>query len=247
MTETQITSYNVKGLGHPIKRKKILNQLKSFKCSIALLQETHLNDVEHKKLKREWIDQVFFAGCPRSRKRGVAILFRRNACFELQKEVKDPQGRYIGVVGTLKGSDMTIMNIYAPNEDDPSFFTDIAGVLAKESKGMIILGGDFNCVLDLKQDKLPPEHTIPSKKTKALKYLLGELGLVETWRALKPNSKDFTFLSNVHGTYSRIDMICLSKQDLHRVTDVRIEPITLSDHGPVRMSLNLHAERHFKY
>lgn len=164
MSEIIITSYNVKGLGHPIKRKKILSHLKSFKCSIALLQETHLNDLEHKKLKREWVDQVFYASCPKSRKRGVAILFHRNTYFGIQKEIKDPQGRYIGVVGTIEGIEMTIMNLYAPNEDDPTFFTDMASILAKESKGIIVLGGDFNCVLDPKQDKLPPDYTTPSKK-----------------------------------------------------------------------------------
>uniref|UniRef100_A0A8C6T7R8 Endonuclease/exonuclease/phosphatase domain-containing protein n=1 Tax=Neogobius melanostomus TaxID=47308 RepID=A0A8C6T7R8_9GOBI len=93
MTEINIISYNVKGLGHPIKRKKILSQLKSFKCSVALLQETHLNELEHKKLKREWIDQVFFASCPKSRKRGVAILFHRNTFFYITMFISSLFGR----------------------------------------------------------------------------------------------------------------------------------------------------------
>lgn len=247
MTELNIISYNIKGLGHPVKRKKILSQLKSLKCSVALLQETHLNDLEHKKLKREWINQIFFASCPKSRKRGVAILIHRSNGFTIQKEVKDPQGRYIGTVGTLLGIEITILNIYAPNEEDPSFFTHIASILAKFAKGMIILGGDFNCVLDRNKDRLPPENNAPSRKSKAVKYLLQELGLVETWRALRGNVNDFTFFSNVHRTYSRIDMICISRQEINRVTDIKIEPITLSDHAPVKISLNLYKEKTFKY
>uniref|UniRef100_A0A3B3XGJ8 Endonuclease/exonuclease/phosphatase domain-containing protein n=1 Tax=Poecilia mexicana TaxID=48701 RepID=A0A3B3XGJ8_9TELE len=103
MSDLNIVSYNVRGLGHPIKRKRILAQLKSLKSSIALLQETHLNDVEHNKLKRHWVDQVFFASCPKSRGRGVAILLSRTSYFSMRKEVKDLQGRYVMVVGSIEG------------------------------------------------------------------------------------------------------------------------------------------------
>ncbi|KAF7641859.1 hypothetical protein LDENG_00270150 [Lucifuga dentata] len=139
------------------------------------------------------------------------------------------------------------MNIYAPNEEDPLFFKDLASILAKEAKGTIILGGDFNCALDMKLDRLSSEHGSSSKKSQAIKHMLEELGLVDIWRAMNPRTKDFTFLSNVHGTYSRIDLICISKQDLHKIENCTIEPITLSDHGPVRLKLNLGFERHFKY
>lgn len=61
MDKLKVVSYNISGINHPIKRKKIMNQLKRLNCSIALLQETHLNDIEHKKLRREWIGQVFSA------------------------------------------------------------------------------------------------------------------------------------------------------------------------------------------
>lgn len=242
MSDLNIVSYNVRGLGHPIKRKKIFAQLKSLKSSIALLQETHLNDLEHKKLKREWVDQV----CPKSRGRGVAILLSRTTYFSVQKEVKDMQGRYVMVVGSVKVMDITIMNIYAPNEEDPNFFIEVASVLAKDSKGVIILAGDFNCVLDPKQDKLPPEQGRLGKKTKVLKYLLEELGMIDSWRAYNPQGRDFTFFSNVHGSYSRLDIL-ISKRDLHRVVQSGIEPITLSDHGPARITLRVKKEKYFKY
>lgn len=70
-------TYNVKGLGSPIKRKKVLNQLKKFNCAIAMLQETHLSDKEHMKLRREWVDQQYSSSDQSGRKRGVAILFSK--------------------------------------------------------------------------------------------------------------------------------------------------------------------------
>lgn len=43
-----VISFNVRGLGHPIKYKRILTFLK--KADVALLQETRLSSEEHRKL-----------------------------------------------------------------------------------------------------------------------------------------------------------------------------------------------------
>lgn len=74
-------SYNVKGLSSPIKRKKIFNQLRKMHCSIALLQETHLSDGEHLKLRREWVDQVYSASYNKGKRRGVAIMFAKSVFY----------------------------------------------------------------------------------------------------------------------------------------------------------------------
>lgn len=42
-------TWNVKGLGHVIKMKKILTFLKKEKVTVAMLQETRLSDSEHLK------------------------------------------------------------------------------------------------------------------------------------------------------------------------------------------------------
>lgn len=64
----------------------------SQQCSIALLQETHLVEVECKKLKREWVNQVFHASY--SKKRGVVILIHKSLPFSVVSDM----GRYVMVV-----------------------------------------------------------------------------------------------------------------------------------------------------
>ena len=161
MSDLGVVSYNVKGIINPIKREKILTQLKKLNCSIGLLQETHLNEVEHKKLRGDWVAQIFYASCSNSRRRGVASLISRSISFAFQREVKDKEGRYILIIGTVGGVELTIVNIYAPNEDDPTFFKEVASVTAREARGTIIIGGDFNCVLNVKIDKLPSDYGPP--------------------------------------------------------------------------------------
>lgn len=91
MNTRNCISYNINGLNHPIKRKKILNQLKKLKCSIAFLQETHLNVNEHKKL-RHWVGEFYSAFCESKKKRGVAILCHKSLGLITEKVTEDKLG-----------------------------------------------------------------------------------------------------------------------------------------------------------
>lgn len=122
MAELNFISYNIRGINNPIKRKKILGQLKKLQCSVALIQETHLLQTEHLKLKREWVDQVYSASCGSKKKRGVAILFNKSVYYNDEKNFQDDEGRYVMVIGTMGGKKITILNVYTPNEDCPLFF-----------------------------------------------------------------------------------------------------------------------------
>ena len=182
-----------------------MNQLKRLNCSIALLQETHLNDIEHKKLRREWVGQVFSVSCEKGKKRGVAILCHRSLGFTLENTYKDKKGRYILVVGTIRGVRISFLNIYAPNQDDPCFFKEITSLLSAHAEGFIIVGGDFNCVLNQKLDKHLFEQGNKLQKTKVLCNMIEEMGLVDIWCQKHPKERDDTFFSKVHKGYSRKD------------------------------------------
>ena len=47
---------------------------------------------------------------------------------------------------------ITLANLYAPNEDDPNFFTSVFSQLLDFKGEKIIVGGDFNLVLDVDKD-----------------------------------------------------------------------------------------------
>ena len=48
---------------------------------------------------------------------------------------------------------LTLINVYSPNEDDPNFFKTLADHMKDFQKEEIIIGGDFNTVLDVQKDK----------------------------------------------------------------------------------------------
>ena len=48
---------------------------------------------------------------------------------------------------------MTLVNAYAPNEDNPAFFRNVRDKLCSFECDFVIFGGDFNLVYDVSKDK----------------------------------------------------------------------------------------------
>lgn len=82
------TSWNVKGMNHPIKHGKVLSHLKALNSDIMFLQETHLKNDAHSSLRSNWIGQIFH--CTISVKaRGTAILIRKGILFKHKSSITD--------------------------------------------------------------------------------------------------------------------------------------------------------------
>lgn len=54
-----------------------------------------------------------------------------------------------------------------------------------------------------------------------------------------PKVRDYSFLSAVHGTYSRLDYMLVDHSLLGSIKESKIEIMTLSDHAPVSMKVML--------
>lgn len=98
--------------------------LKQKKADIALLQETHLDITESKKLQRDWVGQIFYSTFS-SNKRGVIILIRKNVSIKVYDQKSDTEGRWVAVDVDLMGRRCSLVNIYAPNTDSPEFFYNL--------------------------------------------------------------------------------------------------------------------------
>ena len=70
--------------------------------------------------KAEWGYQAYFTSFE-SNKAGVCILFNNNFNLQFQRLYTDPAGRFIIIINPNEKF-LTLANIYAPNEDKPSFF-----------------------------------------------------------------------------------------------------------------------------
>uniref|UniRef100_A0A8C5DIG8 Reverse transcriptase domain-containing protein n=1 Tax=Gouania willdenowi TaxID=441366 RepID=A0A8C5DIG8_GOUWI len=217
--------------------RAVLVRLHDYTNKQKILQaETHLNDEEHKKYRREWVGQIFFSSHS-TNKRGVVILLHKNLPFTVTASFKDTEGRFVLVKGILHGEVIVLGNVYGPNIQDEAFYASLLRHLADMDCPNIIIGGDFNCALSPKMDRLPP-HANASKNAKAVLNINREFDLVDIWRHYNPLSKQYTFHSQPHLSASRIDYIFVSRCLLGLVEHTDIGLIALSDHAPVVMAVH---------
>lgn len=107
------------------KGKKSYHLLKSQRCDIAFLQETHLLTQESRKLCRNWVGYIS-APCWSSHSRGVAILVHKQLQFKYIRESVDEAGRVLLLLSEIQGHRVILANIYAPNIDDPTFLDSLS-------------------------------------------------------------------------------------------------------------------------
>lgn len=228
--------WNVNGLGSAIKREKILRHLKAKNQHIVFLQETHMSTQESSKLCRDWVGHVSFsAGSTKSR--GVAILINKRLQFKVRKEVKDDEGRVIIILAEIQRQTLILANIYAPNVDCPKFFVDLESKLHDMGQYPIILGRDFNIVLDNVLDRSKPTFTRVPDSTLILKRMCTSLGLIDVWRLNHPTSRDYTFYSAAHKVFSRIDYFLISRALISAAVSCCIDSILITDHAIVRLDM----------
>lgn len=240
----KIVSWNVNGISNKVKRYKIITHLKSLCCDIAMLQETHLNETESLKLKQKWVGQVFFAPGNGASK-GTSILISKKLKFNVSDMTADKDGRYVIISGLLEHQKVTLVSIYAPNRGQVKFIANLAVILAQYKDSPILMGGDFNLVHDAMLDRskcpLPADRVLSASFTELQKTL----GVSDVWRCVNPLSREYTFYSKVHNSYSRIDYLLISNSIIQNTINSEIHSLLISDHAPtsITISLDLHLNK----
>ena len=77
-----------------------------------------------------------------------------------------------------------------------------------------------------------------NKETQVLNDTLNEMDLIDTFRTLHPNAKEYTFFSSAHGTFSRIDHILGHKSNLSKFKKTAIVSNIFPNHNAVRLDIN---------
>ena len=236
----KIASLNVRGIGNNTKRREVFNWLRSKKFSIYMLQEAHCTENTTDIWTSEWGYKTLFSCCS-SNKAGVGILFNNNFNLKILKAFVDPNGRFVICDIETNSKLLTLANVYAPNEDDPDFFQAVFSHLSSFHCEEIIIGGDFNLVLDLIKDKkggLPRTH---KNAMKIVQDFCENLDLSDIWRILNPEAKRYTWRQRLSNIHCRLDFFLVSQTSICNITQADIIPGFKTDHSMITLSLSLHS------
>ena len=178
-----------------------------------------------------------------SRSRGTCVLINPKTEVENIECSFDQAGRIVCIHGIIRDKKVLICNIYAPNEDDPAFFQTVIKMLDNfPDRDIVILGGDFNLVMNPEIDRY--RSACNNEKSHAVvAEIIDKLDLCDIWRVRNPNERKYTWCRDGGRrgkiSASRIDMFLVSDGFTDCIQNCGITYGHKSDHSMIFFDINL--------
>ena len=137
------------------------------------------------------------------------------------------------IKGSTQEEGKTIINIYALNIGAPQYIRQMSTTIKGEIDSNTIIEGDFNTPLT-PMDRSSKQKI--KKETQALNDTIDQIDLIDRTFHLKV--AEYTFFSNAHGTFSRIEHILGHKSSLRKFKKIEIISIIFSDHNTMKLQIN---------
>ena len=233
MSTLKIGSLNVRGLQNHIKRKRLFHKIRLNKYGVFFLQETHSTQSNEQLWIAEWGGKGVLHSYGSSA-RGTGILFNSRLTVNILDQWVDTEGRTVIVKVTIDEIDYVFANIYAPNRDNPDYFTKIFSEIDKMGGENVVVGGDYNLVLDMNLD-CDGRLSNNFKSSMCVQAWMEESKFSDPWRVLNPDLKKYTWGRRQTGCKSRLDMIMVNDGLLQFVTKANIIPESMTDHSLVEI------------
>ena len=116
--------------------------------------------------------------------------------------VRDKEGHYTMIKGTIQQEDITLVNIYVPNIGTPKYVKQmLMGIKGEIDKNTVIVG-DFHTPLT-SMDRSSRQKI--NKQTAALNDTLDQVDVIDIFRAFHPKAAEYTYFTSAHGTFSWVD------------------------------------------
>ena len=189
MDKLKFVTCNMRGMRDVNKRRQIFRYLHEKNADVVFLQETHAIKNNERQWKAEWGGRIIYDNWT-SEAKGVAIMFQRQSNVQIKQVIKSKIGRYLIINAELEGKQFLLVNIYAPNKDEPQFFANIVMQIESFPTDFKIIGGDMNVTLNEELDRFSKkEKSQRSKSAELINEFLETENWVDIWRVCHPETK----------------------------------------------------------
>ena len=207
MVNISISSLNCRGLNNGNKRTKIFNSVRNKE--VIFLQETYITNQKANTWKSDWNGLFFYTPGTNSSKGLITLIkndFMKNTVVFYKSE------RILGIKGTLDNEDYFFINVYGPNvkAERQNFMNELYNVTSKCTSHKVIIGGDFNIVLDNNLDIVSGAQHDQTTVFNFRKWVYRNY-LIDSWRLLHAVEKEFTWSRNNPFCARRLDYIFINE------------------------------------
>lgn len=231
-------SLNVRGIQNKVKRKAMFLYCKGSGSHCIFLQETHsvVNDVAF--WSSQWGEKILFSHGS-SHSAGVAVLFN-NCPGKIVSARTDLSGHWLAVVLDIENIFFILFNVYGYNNSklNQNLLHEVSSVISDLKRSYptdnIIVGGDFNEVPDETHDRHPPKSST-SRPNPLISHFCTNYKLIDVWRVVHPNLRQFSWLRPNASSMSRIDYWLIADNLFLFVKDCAISAAPLTDHCAISL------------
>ena len=203
------------------------------------MQETHSNKSKERIWRSQWGGRLIF-NHGSSNAQGVLIGFDKNLDIKIESVHKMYQGRVLIIHTDIENQKIIFINIYAPNEENLEFFQEIFQYVEKCTYDHVIMGGDYNKVLNPSIDRKSVTPASNSITSEFLNSYMEENLWVDPWRNFNPDAEQYTwFRKNPTLCMSRLDFFLVPMTTFAYIDKSEIIPGLLSDHSFVSIEFML--------
>ena len=203
----KIATINARGISSLEKRSVLFQWSKDNHIDILCVQETFCTINNVSKIDKDWDGTSFHCHSDSNHSRGVSTFIRKIPEIEIINHHISIDGRRLLLNIKHNTENYTIVNIYAPNNENEriKFFKKLLTWIRQHSINInrIILCGDFNSTLSIK-DRSSRKL---DKTAINLQNLINNLDLNDTYRFKHPDDIVYTYSNSTGTAQSRIDFI----------------------------------------
>ena len=201
-------SVNSRGLSESIKRRAVFDYHRQ-NGDFLIIQETHSTPNDEKVWESEWGGKVIFSHGT-SAARGIAVFTSKKLYSQIKNIYTDTEGRTVIFDIEDQGVVITIVAIYAPNQDSPGYFNGITQLLRQRQENKVIIG-DFNLVLDVELDRYNTYNN-NNKAKNVIQDMMDEFYLKDVWRLQNQEKCEYSWRKGLGSNMkaSRIDYALVS-------------------------------------
>ena len=140
----------------------------------------------------------------------------------------------------INGKELTIINIYGPNNDDVSLFNKLKDYINENEDKNFLLGGDFNTVLDTNIDKHNGKNDTHKQCRTKINHIIDTYNLIDIWREKHFGLREYTWHSSHRPPiFCRLDYFLVPENVRNFVISCKHNISYKSDHCPVSITLDL--------
>jgi exonuclease III len=204
-----------------IKREKRFFTGYMEKISIYIFFKKHSSNENVKNFQDDWEGRCLFSN-KNTASGGVMIVFNTIFEYKLENVITDSDGRYLICTIVVNNEQIVLGNYYGLNSDELYPLEDFCSKVNQFDDLPMILGGDWNMVMD-KIDKKGGSLVLTHKKNRErLRQFIDRNELVDIWRICNPIEQRYSWRQRSPAVHCRLDffLVSVGLGNINRKTDI---------------------------